>query len=252
MQNRYFIHLAFKGTDFHGWQVQPNAITVQGALNSALQTILKAKTNVVGCGRTDTGVHAHNFFAHFDYPGCINDVKQLVYKLNHILCDDIVIYKVQKALPDYHARFSAISRTYKYFIHQQKDPFLKQLSYAYSYKLNIDEMNKGALIIKRFTDFTSFSKLHTDVKTNNCSISHALWEKQGHRLIFTVSADRFLRNMVRAIVGTLLLLGRGKITPDDVARIIESKNRNNAGASVPAHGLYLWDISYNNLFGNKV
>ena len=245
MKNRYFIQLNYKGTNYHGWQIQPNATTVQEVLTNAFSTILKENIEITGAGRTDTGVHASYFIAHFDSekPNLHSDTK-LIFKLNSFLPKDIAIQNIQKVNEEAHARFDAKNRTYHYYIHQQKDPFLIESSYFFPQKLNIDLMNKACELLYDFTDFTSFSKLHTDVKTNNCKIIEAIWTKEDYKLTFKIKADRFLRNMVRAIVGTLIDIGKNKITPEDFIEIIESKNRSHAGVSVPAHGLYLSNIEY--------
>lgn len=243
---RYFIKLSYKGTQFHGWQIQPNAITVQQELNKALKIILKDDINIVGAGRTDTGVHAKTFYAHFDLDNEINQklLNKLDFKLNAIIHDDIAIDKVYKVTNDLHTRFSAIKRVYKYFIIQSKNPFEKDTAWFLTGKTDIDLMNKAAKELFNYTDFTSFSKLHTQTKTNNCKIYHAEWTYEDDKLVFTISADRFLRNMVRAIVGTLIEVGQNKLSINDFKKIIEMKNRSKAGASVPAHGLFLWDVVY--------
>lgn len=242
---RYFIHLSFDGSKYHGWQIQVNALSVQETLNHALSVLLKESVNVVGCGRTDTGVHARNFYAHINIKQEIQDPAQLVYKLNKFLPEDIAIHAVFSVEDDFHARFSAIARTYQYFLHQVKNPFLKQYSYFYPFPLDIDKMNEAASLLFKYSDFTSFSKLHTDTKTNICHLYEAKWGKNENQLIFTISADRFLRNMVRSIVGTLLDIGRGKTGLNDMIRIIEQKNRSEAGISVPAHALFLHEVKYN-------
>lgn len=244
MINRYFLTISYKGTHYHGWQVQENAHTVQAECNHWLGAILKEEIGVVGCGRTDAGVHAKEYVLHFDCENLLKDTDQFIYKLNQALPSDIAILKCIPAEKDLHARFSAISRTYKYFIHQQKDPFLHETSYYLTQSLDLEQMNKGCDLIMQHTDFTSFSKLHTDVKTHNCKIIRAHWTVHNHQLIFTIQADRFLRNMVRAIVGTLLEVGKGRITLDDLEYIIASKDRGKAGASVPAQGLFFWGVEY--------
>lgn len=250
MKKRYFIRLSYNGRNYHGWQIQPNALTVQEILTKALSTILREEVEITGAGRTDTGVHASYFVAHFDSK--CNDLdkdKKFIYKINGFLPRDIAIHKVYKVNNEAHARFDAISRTYHYYIHQQKDPFLTESSYYLPHKLDVDLMNKACELLLQFTDFTSFSKLHTDVKTNNCRIESALWEQDNYKLIFTIAADRFLRNMVRAIVGTLIDIGKHKISLEDFIQIIENKNRSDAGISAPAHGLFLTNITYDrNIF----
>jgi tRNA pseudouridine38-40 synthase len=243
--NRYQMQLSYKGTRYFGWQRQPNAISVQEEIEKALSTILREEIAVVGAGRTDTGVHASFYVLHFDCNAEISEVTDLAYHLNRFLPGDIAIQKIVKANPEFHARFSAISRTYKYYISTLKDPFTTDTSYQFTVPLDIEKMNDAAKMLFEFTDFTSFAKLHTDVKTNNCKIFQAEWTKENNQLIFTIKADRFLRNMVRAIVGTLLEVGKGKITVDDFRKIIDTKNRCAAGTSAPPQGLFLVDIGYN-------
>lgn len=241
---RYFIELAYNGCQYHGWQIQPGTRTVQEELNRALSTLLREDIQVVGAGRTDTGVHASFFVAHFDL-GCeLPDPAQTVYKLNRLLGKDIAIYDLYPVAQEIHARFSALSRTYKYYIDKKKNPF----TYPYAWKVfplpDIQCMNEACGILFEYTDFTSFSKLHTDVKTNNCTIQEARWEDTGDQLVFMIKANRFLRNMVRAIVGTMVEIGQGKLNGDDLRQIIESRNRCNAGTSVPGHALFLCGIEY--------
>jgi tRNA pseudouridine38-40 synthase len=244
--SRFFIHLAYDGTAYHGWQMQPNGITVQQVLNDALSTILRQPLMAHGAGRTDTGVHARQFFAHFDIERSFSakECQQLIFSLNGILPKDICVYEVFQVEPDIHARFSAISRTYEYIICRQKDPFFVNRAWFNTQQLDIDVMNKGASILMEYNDFACFSKSNTQVKTTNCQITHAAWESKDHLLKFTITADRFLRNMVRAIVGTLTELGCGKIAIDDLRIIIESGNRRKAGFSAPAEGLFLTQILY--------
>ncbi len=243
---RYFLKLAYNGANYHGWQIQKNAPSVQEELNKSLKAIFHIPVNVVGCGRTDTGVHAKQFYAHFDLDHQIesSEKDEIIRKLNGFLPNDIAIYELLHTKHDAHARFDAISRTYHYYIHRLKDPFYNDSAYYVYGPLDVELMNSGAAKLKEYSDFTSFSKVHTDVKTNNCNIYEALWQESGHLLILTITADRFLRNMVRAIVGTLLDLGHHKITIDDLHQILLSKNRSNAGYSVPAKGLYLSDVVY--------
>lgn len=245
MKRRYFIKLSYNGKNYHGWQIQPNANTIQEELNIALSTVLQEGINCVGAGRTDTGVHAKNFYAHFDTINLFNiDVEHFLYKTNAILPNDIVIHSVHSMIDEAHARFSAISRTYHYFISLKKDPFCQDLSYFFPRELNVEIMNQACKILFEYKDFTSFSKLHTDVKTNNCKIIKAEWTETKNQIQFTIKADRFLRNMVRSIVGTMLEIGLGKISLEEFAQIIESKDRSNAGRSVPAQGLFLVNIEY--------
>ncbi len=241
---RYFVKLSYKGTKYHGWQIQPNAITIQEVLQKAFSLILREDVVLIGAGRTDAGVHAINYIAHFEVISTINNAKQLIFKLNSFLDNDIVIQDIFPVSEDKHARFSAISRTYEYRIHQNKNPFLTETSLYISEKLNFDAMNDAAKILFTFKDFTSFSKLHTDTKTNFCKIQRAEWLKRNEENIFIITADRFLRNMVRAVTGTLLEIGKGKINTVDFMKIIESKDRSSAGVSVPAHALFLTEIRY--------
>jgi tRNA pseudouridine38-40 synthase len=243
---RYFIYLAYKGTAYHGWQIQPNGITIQKILEDALSIALRNPINIVGAGRTDTGVHAKLMVAHFDFQNEPINCYELVKKLNSLLPTDISVSKIIEVANNSHARFDASSRTYEYHIIQSKDVFQNELKVQITGALNIQLMNNAASILLHHTDFTSFSKLHTDVKTNNCKIYHAQWTKNNDELIFTITADRFLRNMVRAIVGTLLEVGREKLTIKQFEEIIIAKNRCKAGVSVPAKGLFLIDIQYPN------
>ena len=244
---RYFIELAYKGTNYHGWQAQPDADSVQETLNKALSTLLKTSIDIVGAGRTDTGVHAKQMYAHFDFEEEI-DAALLVHKLNSFLPKDIVIFDVRKVSDELHARFDATKRTYEYHIHTRKDPFENDSSYQFQLPLDVDKMNEACAILFKYNDFECFSKVNTDVRTFNCVIFEAHWKSNGAKLVFTISADRFLRNMVRAIVGTMINIGVGKISLSDFEKIIESKDRSQAGFSVPAHGLYLTQIEYQNLF----
>ncbi len=242
---RYFLELAYKGTRYHGWQVQPNAVTIQEILNDALnKAIRNDDIHIVGAGRTDTGVHASYFVAHIDVRNRIDDTLKFVNKLNRILPDDIVVYSAKEIDNDTHSRFSATERTYHYYLQTDRNPFHLDLVYRHSSILDFKKMNKAATVLLEYADFTSFSKLHTDVKTNNCKVSYAIWIPKKESWVFTITADRFLRNMVRAIVGTLLNVGRGKMTVDDFRRIIEAKDRGAAGTSAPPHGLFLTDIVY--------
>jgi len=242
---RFFLKLAYDGTNYHGWQVQENAHTVQAELEEKIGLMLSDKISVTGCGRTDTGVHAREFFAHFDAEKMPFEPKDFVYKLNRFLPGDIAIFDLFEVNPEMHTRFSAVSRTYKYFINTKKNPFNTKYSYYFNGDLDVDAMNRAAKYITEYDDFTSFSKLHTQTATNICKISEAAWEAfNDGRLIFTITADRFLRNMVRAVVGTLIEVGKKRITPEDVKSIIEAKDRSKAGFSVPANGLFLEKIKY--------
>lgn len=243
--NRYFIRLSFDGRNYHGWQSQKNAPSVQTLLEKSLSMMLGSEIRLTGCGRTDAGVHAAMFYAHFNSRMIsLEERLNLVYKLNGYLPADIGIHGILPVKEDAHARFDAVSRTYRYQISRQKDPFLKDFAYYIFGPLDVNRMNHGAAVVMEYRDFTSFSKLHTQVKTNDCRIMEARWEEREHLLIFTITADRFLRNMVRAIVGTLLELGRNKITLDDLRRIILLKDRQQAGFSVPAWGLFLERVDY--------
>lgn len=241
---RYFIYLGYNGKNYCGWQVQPNGVTVQQSIEEALATLLREPVSIVGAGRTDAGVHARLMVAHFDWREPIGDLVFLADKLNRLLPKDIAVYRIVPVRPDAHARFDATSRTYKYYIAIRKDPFNHELAYKISGKLDFDAMNEACKILFDYIDFTSFSKLHTDAKTNNCRIQQAAWVQEGDLWVFTIRADRFLRNMVRAIVGTLLEVGRGKLTSDGFRAVIEKKDRCSAGTSAPGHALFLQDVTY--------
>jgi tRNA pseudouridine38-40 synthase len=242
--NRYFIYLAYNGKNYNGWQVQPNGITVQETIERALATLFRSPVPIVGAGRTDTGVHARRMVAHFDWNEPLPDLPSLTEKLNRILPKDIAIDQIVPVKEDAHARFDALSRTYTYYITTKKDPFTYEFAYKLHGVLDVDAMNKACDVLYNYIDFTSFSKLHTDVKTNHCHITHAGWEQEGDAWRFSITADRFLRNMVRAIVGTLIEVGRGKLSLQEFSAIIEAKDRCEAGMSVPGHALFLTDISY--------
>lgn len=244
MACRYFMQLAYNGTPFHGWQSQPNAVTVQETIERALSTVLRCPTAITGAGRTDTGVNARIMVAHFDTGQPLEDVETLPKKLNSILGKDIAVYRIVRVADEAHARFDAVSRTYKYFISLEKSPFNYHFCWHPHYYLDMQAMNEAAQCLLDYKDFTSFSKLHTDAKTNNCRIDFAKWTKEDNRLVFTITADRFLRNMVRAIVGTLIEVGRHRIDKHGFCEIIEKKNRCEAGTSVPGNALFLWDITY--------
>lgn len=240
---RYFIEFAYNGTQYHGWQLQPNAPTVQQALEKALSVLLGEKIETIGAGRTDAGVHAKQMFAHFDSDAFF-EIPHLIHKLNSYLPKDIAVADIIPVHDDAHARFDAKKRTYEYHIHCKKDVFVQDLSWHYHNELDVPLMNIAANSLMRHTDFECFSKVNTDVNTFLCSVSQAHWEHRGTSLVFTISADRFLRNMVRAIVGTLINIGTHKIDQTEFTAIIESKDRSKAGASVPAHGLFLTKIEY--------
>lgn len=241
---RYFVNLSFKGTRYHGWQIQPNSLTVQEVVEKAFSTLLQKKIEVTGAGRTDTGVHAQSYVLHFDAVKPIADLKKLVYGLNNFLPADIAIRKIWKVPPEAHARFSALSRTYCYYITSEKDPFRTDSAYYYRGSLDVEKMNEAAKILLGHSDFTSFSRLHSDVKTNICEIYTAEWHREEKQLVFVIKANRFLRNMVRAVVGTLFDVGKGKIDAAAVEAILEKQDRGAAGASAPALGLFLTDIEY--------
>lgn len=239
---RFFIELSYSGTNFHGWQVQPNANTVQAEINKALSTILNVKTEVVGAGRTDAGVHAKQMFAHFDSE-LVFDSQRLQQQLNSFLPKDISIFNIFQVADKVSSRFDAISRTYEYHIVQQKDPFAENTYYIHK-ELNVTAMNVACKHILGKQDFTSFSKVNTDTFTNNCNVMIAHFQWEGAVLVFTIKADRFLRNMVRAVVGTLLNVGDGKISAGQIKDIIAAKDRSCAGTSVPANGLFLTKVEY--------
>ena len=240
---RFFIELSYNGKAYHGWQIQPNAITVQAVIEDALSKLLKQKTTIFGAGRTDTGVHALQMFAHFDFEAKF-DLENIVFKLNVFLPKDIAIHNIFEVKEDAHTRFSALSREYVYRIAIKKNVFTTDNSYYLKHELDMLKMNEAAKILYNYKDFKCFSKSHTDVKTYNCDIMHAEWHILNEELVFTIKADRFLRNMVRAIVGTLINVGSGKMEIEELNTIIKSKNRMHAGASAPAHALYLSKIEY--------
>lgn len=242
---RYFIELSYNGTNFHGWQIQPNAVTVQSVLNSCLSILLKEEISCVGAGRTDTGVHAKQMIAHFDYDKVFN-IQELVLKLNAFLPNDIAIHSIRKVNSDAHARFDAKKRSYIYKITSSKNVFEFDRSYFYKNYLDLELMNAACLIMMNYSDFESFSKTNSDVKTFICSITEAVWIKSKYCIQFKISADRFLRNMVRAIVGTMIHIGTKKISLKEFEKIIQSKDRSLAGPSAPSRGLYLTQIQYNN------
>ena len=244
MSQRYFINLTYNGTNYCGWQVQPNGVTVQQRLQEALSTILRQPIEVVGAGRTDAGVHATGMVAHFDVVQPINDHVKLLRNLNSFLPQDIAIHHLTPVQPDAHARFDATARTYEYWVVQHKSPFQTQTACRMTQPLDFELMNQAAQLLFNYTDFTSFSKLHTDVKTNLCTIMRAEWQQRNDIWVFTIQANRFLRNMVRAIVGTLFEVGLHHITLEEFCQIIEAKDRGRAGHSVPAHALYLTKVDY--------
>lgn len=242
---RYFIQLSYNGAAYHGWQIQPNAITVQETLQDSLSKLLNTKIAITGAGRTDTGVHASQMFAHFDIDEEF-DTPKLLYKLNSFLPKDIAIQSIFEVRADAHARFDAVKRSYKYKVCLKKDVFQYDYAYLMHQELDMQKMNEASEVLLSYSDFQCFSKSNTDVKTYNCKIENAYWNKEGDMLVFNISADRFLRNMVRAIVGTLVNVGLGKLDVQDMHRIIASKDRGQAGFSVPAKGLYLTEVLYQN------
>ena len=243
--SRYFIYLAYNGTRYCGWQNQPNGVSVQQCLEDVLSKVLRRDISVTGAGRTDAGVHARLMVAHFDAPEPLGDTALLAGKFDNMLPKDIALYKIVPVADDAHARFDACSRTYEYMVTDKKNPFGYESVCRMSLNnMDFNAMNEACKVLFDYSDFTSFSKLHTDVKTNNCRIYEAGWKVEGDVRIFTIKADRFLRNMVRAIVGTLFDVGRGKISADDLRAIIEAKNRCRAGSSAPAEGLALTGIEY--------
>jgi tRNA pseudouridine38-40 synthase len=240
---RYFIKLAYNGTQYHGWQYQPNASSIQETMNKAVSVLLRSDINLMGAGRTDTGVHAKVMYAHFDFETPF-EIQKFMHKLNSYLPKDIVVSDIIPVPDEAHTRFDATKRTYEYHINTFKDPFLQEQSWYFHQKLDVDLMNEAAKLLFKHTDFQCFSKVNTDVNTFDCTIFAAHWNQTNSKLVFTISANRFLRNMVRSIVGTLVNIGIHKITLDDFNNIIVGKNRDKAGFSVPAHGLYLTEIDY--------
>lgn len=248
---RFFLYLAYNGEKYCGWQTQPNGPSVQETIESALATLLRMPISIVGAGRTDAGVHARMMTAHFDFDQDNLDLGLLSKKLNSLLPRDICIHKIVEVKHDAHARFDATSRLYRYYVTTCKDPFMHHLKYKVHGELDVESMNRCAKVLFDYEDFTSFSKLHTDVKTNNCEIMFARWECLGTDCVFTIKANRFLRNMVRSIVGTLLEAGRNRLDEEGMRRIIEAKNRAQAGTSVPGHALFLEEIEYPNEIFNQ-
>ena len=244
-KTRYFIFISYKGTFYHGWQLQPNSVTVQKILDEAMSVILNEKISTIGAGRTDAGVHASFFCAHFDSisPELLSSAN-LIFRLNQYLPTDISVNSLKKVVPDANARYSAISRTYKYYISRIKDPFFDNSSWYVHGMMDIISMNEACRILFKYSDFTSFSRLHSGAKSNICEIYDAAWEESENRLVFTIKADRFLRNMVRAIVGTLVEIGFQKMDLPEFENIILAKDRCKAGKSAPAKGLFLADIEY--------
>ncbi len=241
---RYFIHFAYDGTNYHGWQIQPDANSVQEELQKALSVLLRHDVEIVGAGRTDAGVHARQMVAHFEWNGQL-DCQQTAYRLGRMLPRDIAIYRMEPVADDMHARFSAVRRTYHYYLHTERDPFCRQYSCELHYDLDFERMNEAGRILCTYEDFGAFCKSHSDVKTTLCKVSEAHWiQVDSTHWYFRISANRFLRNMVRAVVGTMIDVGRGRITLDDFRKIVEGKQRTQAGESMPAHALFLEEIEY--------
>lgn len=241
---RYFMRLAYRGASFHGWQSQPNAVSVQSTLEEALSKVMRRQMKIVGAGRTDTGVNARTMIAHFDTNEAITDPAKIVRALNSIVGADIAVYDIRRVRDDAHARFDATSRTYHYYTHSGKSPFCYPLSWQEPTGLDFEAMNEAGRMLTEVSDFTSFAKLHSDAKTNICKVTCARWESTAEGHVFVITADRFLRNMVRAVVGTLVDVGRGKLSLDDFKRVIEARDRCAAGTSMPPHPLFLWDVTY--------
>ncbi|MCQ2974752.1 MAG: tRNA pseudouridine(38-40) synthase TruA [Bacteroidales bacterium] len=241
---RYKTELCYNGDNYHGWQIQPNANSVQETLEKCFSLILKEKISFVGAGRTDTGVHAEYYVAHFDTSSPISNIDALVNKMNIFLPKDIAIFSITEVSDEFNARFSATSRSYRYLIHTKKDPFLNSISWFVPYKIDVEKMNQACEIMKQYNDFACFCKSGADNKTTLCNITFAHFTQKGHQIIFEISANRFLRNMVRAITGTMIDIGTGKINLTDFENILKSKNRSEAGQSVPAKALALTKIDY--------
>lgn len=242
---RFFLDLAYRGAPFHGWQVQPGEVTVQSTIEDALAKLTGATTPVTGAGRTDAGVNAHRMIAHVDLPDTMDTGERFMRSLNSLCGRDIAIRSIRAVHADAHARFDATERTYRYFVHTTKNPFLGELSWQAPPRLDFEAMNEGAAILIGRRDFTSFSKLHTDVKTNICDLRKAAWHRMDEeRWYFEITADRFLRNMVRAVVGTLVDVGRHKTDLEGLQRIVNAKDRCAAGTSMPGTPLFLWDVKY--------
>ncbi len=241
---RYFLTLAYRGTNYCGWQIQPNGVSVQSVLTEALCVVLREPIEVVAAGRTDAGVHAKKMIAHFDMSQPIAEPERFIARLNGLLPSDIAVYDLCVVADDVHARFDAVSRRYEYHIILKKSPFATDLAWRVPFALDFDKMNEAAAVLPEYSDFTSFSKVKTDAKTRICKITEAYWEQRGDEWIFHIEANRFLRNMVRAVVGTLIEVGKGALSVADFRAVIEAKNRCSAGMSVPACGLYLVDVKY--------
>lgn len=242
---RYFLRLGYRGAPFHGWQIQPNAPSVQATVEEALSTVLRTPVSITGAGRTDTGVNAREMYAHFDFDGELPEKGKMLVSLNRLVGKDIAIHDIMRVADNAHARFDAKQRTYKYFVSFSKTPFFYPLSWYCPHGLDIARMNRAAELLLRTEDFTSFAKLHSDAKTNICNVTKAEWTVEGDSsAVFTISADRFLRNMVRAVVGTLVDVGRGKMTVEDFEGVISRRDRCAAGQSMPGEALFLWNVEY--------
>lgn len=242
---RFFLRLGYRGATFHGWQVQPNAVSVQGVVENALSVVLRKPVSIVGAGRTDTGVNARVMYAHFDCDSQLPDKGRMLVSLNRLVGHDIAIHDIIPVHDDAHARFDASERTYKYFVSFEKSPFFYPLSWHCPNGLDLGLMDEAASVLLVTDDFTSFAKLHSDSKTNICKVTRAEWSMEGDTMaVFTITADRFLRNMVRAVVGTLVDVGRGKLSLEDFRKIIDRKDRCAAGQSMPGEALFLWDVKY--------
>lgn len=242
---RYFVFFSYDGTAYHGWQIQPNGNSVQEELQSALSTVLRLQVEVVGAGRTDAGVHARQMVAHFDLEDADVDCRQLAYRLNRILPRDIAVDRVEKVANDLHARFSATKRTYHYYVHTRKSPFNRHYSCELHYDLDFDKMNEAASHLLSVDDFGAFCKSHTDVKTTLCNVTEARWiQDDEYSWHFVIAANRFLRNMVRAVVGTLIEVGRGRMTIEQFDKVVEGKSRCQAGESMPGNALFLERVEY--------
>jgi tRNA pseudouridine38-40 synthase len=242
---RYFLHISYDGTEYSGWQIQPNGNTVQAEIEAALRKLLRQeKVITLGCGRTDTGVHARKFYLHFETDKEIESHKDLFFKLNQLLPWDIAVHDIIRVADRAHARFDATERTYEYHVHQRRDPFIHRFSKYFPFDLDHEKMNEAAGMLLNYTNFASFRKANGGQKTDICDVRAARWERFDHRLVFTITADRFLRNMVRAIVGTHFDIGRGKMTLEEYVKVIESGDRGNAGDSIKACGLHLVDVKY--------
>lgn len=239
------MRLSYRGAPFHGWQCQPGEVTVQSVIEDALSKVMRREMKIVGAGRTDTGVNARMMVAHFDVDSPIAEPARFVRNLNAIVGKDIAIEEIYEVAPDKHARFDATSRTYHYYAVTSKSPFFYPLSWKAPDNLDFERMNEAAALLLTTSNFTSFAKLHTDAKTNICRVTHARWERVGEDCwVFVITADRFLRNMVRAVVGTLVEVGRGKMSVEKFAEVIERRDRCAAGTSMPGHALFLWEVTY--------